>query len=161
MRMRSLCDGVAIIVLAGFLSACTEYYENRIDRLYTECDSRDLPPEAVNSCLERVARVQAAHPSPRLVALQRQLERQSEVADTYRGKDAEETVGANADGENSPDGYGEGDQGGSDIGEMLASPDSDVGPGLGEDFSGYEDSLEPGPDRMPPSEPQEPMDPDE
>lgn len=157
MRMRSLCHGVAIIVLAGFSSACTEYYENRIDRLYTECDARDLSPEAVNSCLERVARVQAEHPSPRLVALQAQLERQS-GGEAPTTRDAEETVGTNADARG---GDGEGDQGGSDIGEMPASPDSDVGPGLSEDFSGYEDSLEPGPDRMPPSEPQEPTDPDE
>ena len=165
MRMRSLCYSVAIALLAGVLSSCNEYYESRIDRLYTECDARDLPPETVNSCLDRVARVQRAHPSPRLVALQRQLERQSEEANTDQGKGSEETVGANTDSrggdeENGPDGYGEGDQGENSDSAIPPDPNG-FEPGIGGDYPGDDERWGPWPDSMPPSEPQEPMNPDE
>ena len=155
--MRSVSYAIAVIALAGMSSGCSEYYENRVDRLYAQCGAPDLAQEEVTKCSERVTRLQASYPSPRLDELQRQLEGQvgdARSADLGSSRIGE-VAGSDAEGER---GYGEESYGESDFGGLPASPDVY---GTSEGDAGYDEQLEPYSETMLPPEPQEPNNPDE
>ena len=154
--MRLATHAVATIAVLAMTAGCSEYYEYRIDRLYAQCGLGELSEERLNDCAIRVTRLQATYPSPRLDALRKQLELQAGAGPYAEGGKNDEFV------ESSPQevapGYDEGITGEGDYGGPLTDPSL---MDQGDDYSASDEQLEPLPDPVPPSEPQEPMDPDE
>lgn len=135
MRVRVL---FTIVAIAAGTTGCQQYYEDRIDKLYARCDVPQMPPHALEECLDQTHKLAAAYSSPRLDSLLQKLEQSAEPAPDQpkRVGHNEEDVGQGAD-----------DNG-------LAGENADA------DAYGDEPPFQPDYDTVPPREPEQPPDPD-
>ncbi|MGQ0742488.1 MAG: hypothetical protein ACT4OG_09400 [Alphaproteobacteria bacterium] len=157
--LKLFSNTVFVVVLSAATMGCSQYYEWRIDRLYVQCSQPDLVPTAMDDCLRRITQLETAYPSPRLASLRQQLE-------MYASGQGQRVLA-------STDPAGPGPEGTPAVPDGTALPDEYSGypgysePPLGPGYSGSPDQggdydelpFEPESESIPPSEPQEPLDP--
>lgn len=130
-----------ILAIGAATSGCQQYYEGRIDKLYTRCDVPQMPPLALQECLDQTRKLAATYSSPRLDALLAQLERSTEppAPPPAQVRPNEEEIGQNEGNDDPGAGRGDDRQGEDGYGEEPFQPDYDS---------------------VPPPEPEQPPDPD-